>query len=93
MLMSRLELHKLGSLDPDHKYVLLRPHQNGSVFRVLTSAGVSKLLAMITFRAFSLVFSSIGLSVEPKTRTGGWHFADCFGSVWHCMQKRRVTSY
>lgn len=52
MVMSRSELHKLRSLDPDHKYVLLRPHQNGSAFKELTSAGVSELLAMIKFGAF-----------------------------------------
>lgn len=56
-LMSRLELHKLQSLDPDHKYVLLRPHQNGSAFKELTSAGVSELLAMIKFGPFCSVFS------------------------------------
>lgn len=93
MLMSRLELHKLWRLDPDHKYVLLRPHQNGSAFKVLTSAGVSKLFAMIKLRTFSSVFSSIRLSGEPKMRTGGWHLpTNHFGSVWHWMPERRVTS-
>lgn len=93
-LMSRLELHKLQSLDPDHKYVLLRPHQNGSAFKELTSAGVSELLAMIKFGPFcSVFFSSIRLSVEPEMRTGGWHLpADVFGCVWHWMPDRRVTS-
>lgn len=92
-LMSRLELHKLQSLDPDHKYVLLRPHQNGSAFKELTSVGVSELLAMIKFGAFCSVFSSIRLSVEPEMKTGGWHLpADVFGSVWHWMPDRRVTS-
>lgn len=71
MLMSRLELHKSQSLDPDHKYVLLRPHQNGSAFKELTSAGVSELLAMIKFGAFCSVFSSIRLTVEPEMTIGG----------------------
>lgn len=93
MLMSRLELHKLQSLDPDHKYVLLRPHQNGSAFKELTSAGVSELLAMIKFGAFCSPVSSTRLSVEPEMKTGGWHLpADVFGSVSHWMPDRRVTS-
>lgn len=81
-LMSRLELHKWWSLDPAHKYVLLRPHQNGSAFKVLTSVGVSKLLEMIKLRAFSLVRpNSIRLSMQPGLRTGGWHLStDCFSS-------------
>lgn len=89
MLMSRLELHKWWSLDPDHKYVLLRPHQNGSAFKVLTSVGVSELLEMIKLGAFSLVRpNSIRLSMQPGLRTGGWHLSpDCFSSAGAGHQK------
>lgn len=37
-------------------YVLLRPHQNGSVLKVPTSAGVSKLLAIRKAQGFQLSF-------------------------------------
>lgn len=90
-LMSRLELHKWWSLDPDHKYVLLRPHQNGSAFKVLRSVGVSELLVMIKLRAFRSVFSSNRLLLQqPELRTGGWHLsADGFSGVWCQTLERR----
>lgn len=94
-LMPRLELHKWWSLDPDHKYVLLRPHQNGSAFKVLRSVGVSELLVMIKLSAFRSVFSSNRLLLQqPELRRGGWHLsADGFSGVWCWTPERRRTSW